>query len=311
MLGFVMKSKDILENLAKKLHDSQNRQEAHEKLIGHFEDLCVDKDFIHEAIKDCIKSTDILSSANNLFFHLYTSGDIIIAINLFSPIIDRAKDITFDNIHHHGWRLLTTGVISGNGYETINFVKKSLEKVNNGFVELEIEDIYKHTLGPSKFIDSYQPHVVFHPESTTATLALWSAEKPLVNQKIKKYLKHFSKLRTTLSKIAHVTGLSNKLGLNPIKGLYYHPKNGKIVETINYSKPADGPTKEILPCMFKFFQQIGFDDSDFFNKIKNKLAPEYQSLVEMLISHEHIEDKGITGNIRRRFTKKEIISSLN
>jgi hypothetical protein len=136
-------------------------------------------------------------------------------------------------------------------------------------------------------------------------------EKPLVNQKIKEYLKHFSKLRTTLSKIAHATGLGNKLGLNPIKGLYYHPENGKIVETINYSKPADGPTKEILPCMFKFFQQIGFDDADFFNKIKNKLAPEYQGLVEMLISHELIEDKGITGNIRRRFTKKEILSSLN
>ena len=306
-----MKSKNILENLAKKLHGSQNRKETHEKLISHFEDLCADKDFIHEAIKDCIKSTDILSGANNLFFHLYTSGDIIIAINLFSPIIDRAKEITFDNIHHHGWRLLTTGVISGNGYETINFVKRSHEQVNNGVVELKIEDIYKHTLGPSKFIDSYQPHVVFHPESTTATLAMWSAEKPLVNQKIKRYLKHFSTLRTTLSKIAHLTGLGKKLGLNPIKGLYYHPENGKIVETINYSKATDGPTEEILPCMFKFFQQIGFDDADFFNKIKNKLTPEYHNLVEKLISHEIIEDKGITGNIRRRFTKKEILSLLN
>ena len=306
-----MKSKDILENLAKKLHSSKNRQITHEKLIGHFEDLCADKDFIHEAIKDCIKSTDVLSNANNLFFHLLTSGDIIIAINLFSPIMDGAKDITFDNIHHHGWRLLTTGVISGNGYETINFVKKSHENINDGSVKLEVEDIYKHTLGGSKFVDSYQPHVVFHPESTTATLALWSAEKPLVNQKIKKYLKHFSKLRTALSKIAHATGLGKKLGLNPIKGLYYHPENGKIIETINYSKPADGPPKEILPCLFKFFQQIEFDDVDFLNKIKNKLAPEHQSLVEMLISHEPIDDKGITGNIRRRFTKKEILSSLN
>ena len=41
-------------------------------------------------------------------------------------------------------------------------------------------------------------------------------------------------------------GLNDALGLNPLKGLYYHPEGGKIVETQNYSKPFNGDREEIL-----------------------------------------------------------------
>ena len=305
-----MKSEDILDNLAKELHNSTNRHIAHEKLKNHFEDLCSDKEFIYDAIKKCIKNNTVLGQADNLFFYLLISGDVIIAINLFPPIADGAKNITHDNIHHHGWRLLTTGVISGNGYETINFVKKSHEDINNGFVNLKIEQVYKHTKGSTKFIDSYQPHVVFHPETSSATLAMWSAEKPLVNQKIKKYLKNFSNLRNLLSKLAHTTRLSKYLGLNAVKGIYFHPENGGIVETHNYSKPTDGPPEEIIPCMFKFFQQIGFNDSSFFNEIKKNTSPDIKKLCDMLIENQEIKDFGIKGDVRRRFTKDQILSSI-
>ena len=63
----------------------------------------------------------------------------------------------------------------------------------------------------------------------------------------------------TVSDSSFATG--KFFGLNPVKGVYFHPENGKIIETKNYSKPTDGPRKEILHCMFKFFQQIKFNDS--------------------------------------------------
>ena len=85
--------------------------------------MCSDKNFIHEAIKNCITENNFYLMKN--FFYLLIEGDVIIAIKLFPPIYDKEKNITHDNIHHHGWRLLTTGVISGDGYETINFVKNS------------------------------------------------------------------------------------------------------------------------------------------------------------------------------------------
>ncbi len=186
-----MQPKLILKEIANTIHSSKDRYTAHEKVKKYFEELCSDMKFIHRALKDCIVDPKFLNNADNLFFYLLVEGDVMIAINLFPPIYDREKNITHDNIHHHGWRLLTTGVISGNGYETINFVKKSHEKVSNNEVKLEIENMYRHTLGGSKFIDSDQAHVVFRPETTSATLALWSANKKLGNQKIKKCLKIF------------------------------------------------------------------------------------------------------------------------
>ena len=212
----------ILKNLASELHASKNRHMTHEKLSGEFQNLYTDMDFIHQAIKDCIIDPKVFENANNLFFYLLISGDVIIAINLFPPISDGALDITHDNIHHHGWRLLTTGVISGDGYDTITFLKKSHENISNNIVNLKVEEVYKHTKSEIKFIDSYQSHVVFHPKSTSATLALWSAEKPLFNQKIKKYLKDIGGVGNFFSKIARISKLDNALGLNPTKGVYFH-----------------------------------------------------------------------------------------
>jgi len=306
-----MKTSLILKNLASKLHNSKNRHITHQELSDEFKNLYLDMDFIHQAIKDHIINPNIFKNANNLFFYLHISGDVIIAINLFPPIADKTENITHDNIHHHGWRLLSTGVISGNGYDTITFLKNSHKNITNNFVNLQIEEIYRHTKLETKFIDSYQPHVVFHPASTTATLALWSSEKPLLNQKIKKYLKNFSIISKILSKTAHISKLDKTLGLNSTKGIYFQPENGKIIETKNYSKPFDGSKSEILHCMFKFFQQINLNDAEFFNKIKKNGSPETQRLCKMLMSNEPIPDNGIKGNMLRRFSKSEILKSLS
>ena len=306
-----MQPKLILKEIANTLHNSKDRYAAHEKIKKYFEELCCDMNFIRGALKDCIINPKFLNNADNLFFYLLVEGDIMIAINLFPPIYDKEKNITHDNIHHHGWRLLTTGVISGNGYETINFVKKSHEKFENNEIKLKIKEMYRHTLGESKFIDSEQAHVVFHPETTTATLALWSANKQLKNQKIKKMLKNFPIIRKFITSSVHKLHLNQILGLNKIKGVYFHPNNGKIVEMKNYSKPTDGPVEEVLPCMFKFFQQIKFNDSSFFLKIKEFLNPKYQNLCDKLIAGETIPDLGIKGNIRRRFSKDQILQAIN
>ena len=96
-------------------------------------------------------------------------------------------------------------VISGNGYRQL--ILKKVMKTENGNVKLKVKEIYHHKPNEIKFVDSYQPHVVFHPETTTATLAMWSSEKPMLNQKIKRYLKNFSGIRKILSIFAHATGV--------------------------------------------------------------------------------------------------------
>ena len=305
-----MDSQLILKEIAKKIHNNKDKYNAHQNISSQLKSLCLDKSFIHESIKKCIFDKNFLYNAENLFFYLLIEGDVIIAINLFPPIFDKEENITHDNIHHHGWRLLSTGVISGEGYETINFVKKSHENIINNEVKLKIENSYKHTSGEIKFIDSEQAHVVFQPKSTSATLAVWSADRDLKNQKIKKMFKNFNNLNKFISKTIHLLNLNKMFGLNKVKGVYFHPENGKIVETKNYTKPVDGSRAEILHCMFKFFQQIQLNETEFFNRLKKFAPPEAKILCDKLINNETIEDIGIKGNIRRRFSKKQILDSL-
>ena len=305
-----MKSEYILKELANTFHNNKDKYLAHKIIQKKLKDLCCDMNFIHNAIKECISNPKFFYNANNLYFYLLVEGDVIIAINLFPPIYDKAENITHDNIHHHGWRLLTTGVISGNGYETINFVKKSHLNVIGEEVKLKIEKAYRHTIGSLQFIDSEQAHVVFHPQSTTATLALWSAKKNLTNQKIKRILKNYPAFGKFTSNLVHKTGLSKFLGLNQKERVQFVPKNGKIIFNPNPAKEIDGPNQEIIQCMFKFFEQIKLNDSLFFNKIKNFAQKETHTLFDKLISGEPIADLGIKGDIRRRFSKKEILEAL-
>ncbi len=305
-----MDSKKILQNIANLLIRSENRYQAHSKMKSQFERLCKDKTFIFDALKDCISKSSFWENPDNLVFPLYLSGDIIISINLFVPIRDKSKNITQDNIHHHGWRLLTTGVISGKGYETITFEKNSHLNKKNNHICLTIKDDYTHVSGPSKFIDSRTPHVVFHPKETCATLACWSADKPMINQSIKRYLTSFPKLRKILVRFLHKTKISKFLGLNPIEGLYFHPEGGKIIETQNYSKPFDGDTKEIIHCYFKFFEQIGFNKENYFLSCKQYFDETSLSLYNDLIAGKKITDLGIWGNPLRRFSKKQILMTL-
>ena len=62
-------------------------------------------------------------------------------------------------------------------------------------VKLEIKNMYRHKKGEIKFIDSDQAHVVFQPPKTSATLALWSADKTFKNQKIKRLIGNFPSLQ--------------------------------------------------------------------------------------------------------------------
>lgn len=305
-----MEAKLILKEIAKTFHINSDKYLAHTKIMAHFEELCNDTKFIHEAIKDCISKPNFFKSSDNLFFHLLVEGDVIISINLFTPIYDKTKDITQDNIHHHGWRLLTTGIISGKGYDTINFVKRSHQQLDEGKINLKIEKNFTHTSGKSRFLDSDQAHVVFHPESTCATLALWSANKNMGNQKIKYVLKNYPKLSKFTSNTIHKIGLNKFLGLNQKNNVQFIPKNGNIILNPNPAKEIDGPPDEIVPCMFKFFQQINLKDDALFNEIKKTSSNSIRTLCNKLISDEPIADMGIRGNIKRRFTKKEILNAV-
>lgn len=301
----------ILSDLSKDLIKNSNKYEAHEKIKPLIQDLCNDRDFLHEALKIYLSNPKSLEDVRNNTITLISSGDLIFTINIFCPIRDGGKEISSDNIHHHGWRLLTTGVVFGDGYETINFVKNTHMNRDDQDVKLEVEEIYRHKQGDVRFIDSNSAHVVFHPQKTCATLAIWSADQIITAQGIKRKLAEFPLLRKSITKTVHALRLNELFGLNPLKGLYYHPEAGRIVETKNYSKPYDGSYEEILHCWFTFFQQINFNEPEFWLEHKKTAPTQARNLIDKLISGEPIEDIGIWGNLRRRFSKTQILQAID
>jgi hypothetical protein len=303
----------VFKDLADGLIKNPDRREAHEKARPAIDQLCQDRDILHEALKGLLADGTFLETACNLTIPYVMSGDVMITSNLFVPLRDGARFITQDNIHHHGWRLLTTGIISGNGYDTINFVRNSHTDRTGDKVNLKIEEEFHHRAGVLRSMDSDQPHVVFHPQTSSTTLAVWSADRILTNQGIKRYLVSFPGLSKRISKTIHLLHLQDVLGLNPLKGLYYHPEAGQIVETQNYCKPFDGDRKEVLRCFFVFFQQIGFTDSDFWQgQMKKPNFPaEAVGMVDMLLSGQAVPDIGIWGNMRRRFTRTQIMQAMD
>ena len=290
---------------------NQDRYEAHDRAKPMIKQLCHDRGFLHEVLREYLNNPNVLKTANQLMIPLVNSGDIIISINFFCPIRDGAKHITHDNIHHHGWRLLTTSVISGHGYDTINFVRNSHEDITGKSVNLKVKEIYKHVSGEPRFIDSHQAHVVFHNESLCSTLAVWSADRIISTQSIKRKLERFPTARKAAVKIIHKIGLNNVLKLNSIDGTYFHPEGGKIIQTKNYNKPFDGNREEILGCWFKFFEQIEFNDPDYWEKLKIHAPREAIPLINKLTSNEPLPDNGIWGSPRRRFSKTQILQAID
>ena len=305
-----MNSQSVLNQISKKFHNSKDKYSVHHKIKKHIEELCHDKDFIQNVIKDSIREEKFFGNSTNLFFYLLIEGDVIIAINLFPPIRDKAKDITVDNIHHHGWRLLTTGVILGNGYESINFIKKSHENIEGNQVKIKIDRIFRHTNDSVQFVDSDQAHVVFHPQTTTATLAIWSADRDLVNQRFKNAIKNYPKTIKLVSNVVHKIGLNKILGLNQKKNVHYIPKNNQIIIDPNPPKSSDGNKIEITDCILKFLQEINFDDYSFLKKIEKIIPLESKVTYNKLINKQFIPDIGIIGHNNRRFSKKEILESI-
>ncbi len=297
-------------DLSRSLIENPDRYEAHDKARPIINQLCQDRDFLHDALRGQLENPALLHNATELMIPLLYNGDIIISLNIFCPIKDMAKDITHDNIHHHGWRLLTTGVVSGDGYETINFVRGSHKNQTDDGVNLEVEEIFRHVAGNVRFVDSFQAHVVFHTDSVCCTLAVWSADRKIFTQKIKRHFKDFPNFRRLAVKAAHKIRLNSVLNLNDRKGTYFHPEGGKIQETKNYHKNFDGYRREVLRCWFKFFEQVGFNNADYWVGQKKEAPAETFSLINKLISNEPISDIGITGHPRRRFSKSQILESL-
>ena len=153
--------------------------------------------------------------------------------------------------------------------------------------------MYNNTTTKIDFVDANTPHIVFYPESISATYALWSKKtKNDASNKLKKIPIIF-KFKNQLRKLMEVLHLEKMVGLSKVEYFDFFPENGKLLamkERIHYD-PHVGTNEHFLNNMFHFIQKTGFHDLPFLQQLLNSPStPENAGVyINKLISKEVIE----------------------
>lgn len=136
-------------------------------------------------------------------------------------------------IHDHGNNILTTKMIFGQGYKSINFKKSK----NN----IEIQKRINHKLNNSYTIKEYTPHLVFNVSGFSVSINLWTKGNGKVNRKdrLNYYLK------------------DNK---------YFQVKDSELID-YEISKITKTDDKLILRCFLYWLNSLGFEKSYLINQL--------------------------------------------
>ncbi len=302
-----MRCDDACRQIYDFFHRSADRYAVHAAIGPLIARLCTDREFLHDALRQAIIRSEFLACVAVLSLPIFESGDISLVINLFPPLRDRTPDVAADYIHHHGWRLLSTGIILG-AYDTIQFERGSHRDRTDGVPHLRVDSLTRHSSDQVMFVDSHTPHLVFHPPALTATLALWSADRRMINQAIKRSLGTLPAVRRIATRTIRRLGLGGRLGLNETSGVFYRPIQGRIVE-VPHDGELDVDREEAIACVLKFMQLIRFDDRGFLDCLQARI-PTHAAQIAQIPSGDPLADTGIRGNPKRQFTRREVLDAI-
>ena len=106
---------------------------------------------------------------------IYTNDDIDLKYHIFSPIKSKNTKNAAYLIHHHMDFILSSYMIFGEGYQTIQF-EKEVTTNSDGSSKMNISKDFFHSNGEINILDSWTNHLIFNVPITTSTLVLWSKD---------------------------------------------------------------------------------------------------------------------------------------
>ena len=244
--------------------------EAHEECVPLMDAMARDRTFFFGAIRECLSDPDYLDRIRHyptLAFPIEENEDFTLVANVFLPLPDGSRDLSFQSIHHHGRLILTTISAFGAGYESIIFKPGYSIDTETGLTDMQMDRFYQNELYNVAFVDKLTPHVVFYPEAASITFALWSREKHEALDKMKK-LKVLQSVKGPLKRIIKMAGLNAAVGLNQNEYNDFYPEEGKIWGLRDRLGYPEGTNRNWLQNVFSVVQQYGFDDMDFLRWLK-------------------------------------------
>ncbi len=243
---------------------------AHEECVPVMDAMAHDRAFFMAVIRKCLSDAEYLGRVRHyptLAFPIEENEDFTLVANVFLPLPDGNRDLSFQSIHHHGQLILTTISAFGAGYESIVFKPGYAIDSQTGLTDMQMDRLYQNDLHNLSFIDKLTPHIVFYPEAASITLALWSREKHEALDKMKK-MKVVQAVKKPLKRIIKMAGLNAAVGLNQVDYNDFYPEGGKIWGMKDRLGYVEGTNENWLQNVFSVVQQYGFDDMDFLRQLK-------------------------------------------
>ena len=292
----------LVDELKQIFANNANRYEAHVKCKPVLEKMASSKEFLFEVIKFNLSNTVFLQrkrSYSTLSMSICESNEFSFVVNIFPPLPDRATDISFQSIHHHGSLILCTVAAFGPGYESILFKKGYNIDKTTGETKMEIEKKYQNETGKVEFVDTYQPHIVFYPKNFSATFALWCDAKKTTKDVAKK-IGILKKIKKPITWMLQKLGLSGLMGINNIEYFDFYVEGNKIIalkERLAYTE--EGSNENFLQNIFCFIQKVGFKDKQFLEsllqlKSTSNIAKKFLS---QLLYEETVSDQFFEGHL--------------
>jgi hypothetical protein len=285
------------DTIVKIFADGADMYENHKQAIPLLQEMANDVNVLHDIIRYNLKDPQFLKTRqtySTLALPILETPDVSFVVNIFPSLPDRNTDISFQSVHHHGYMLLTTTAAFGPGYKAITFKKGFEIDMQTGITKMVKEKVYKNTDSKIDFVDANTPHIVFYPESISATYALWSKKtKNDASNKLKR-IPLILKFKKQLRKLIEFLHLERALGLAKVEYYDFFPENGKLIamkERIHYA-PNVGTNDHFLSNMFHFIQRTGFNDKLFIHELlKKPSTPENaKNYINKLLNGEEIKD---------------------
>ena len=244
--------------------------EAHEECVPVMDAMARDRGFFFGAVRKCLSDPAYLDRVRHyptLAFPIEENEDFTLVANVFLPLPDGNRDLSFQSIHHHGQLILTTISAFGAGYDSIIFKPGYSIDTETGLTNMQMDRVYQNDLHNLAFVDKLTPHIVFYPEAASITFALWSRERHEALDKMKK-MKVLQSVKKPLKLIIKMAGLNAAVGLNEVDYNDFYPKGGKIWGLKDRLGYVEGTNENWLQNVFSVVEQYGFDDMDFMQQLK-------------------------------------------
>jgi hypothetical protein len=304
----------------------EDRRKFHEAVKPLLVKMGNDKVFLKEVIRrnfdDKGYTGQLWSMYNIPYFLVWETDDLVLKIHLFPRAETYKRGQAAHAIHHHNNYLLTTYAFFGSGYETFLFEKEIPMDKENGRSLLKVRKNFEQKDWNPSMVDAWEPHVVFVPETLSATILVWTPEKKRSTDALRN-VGFLKQIKGPLRKVIQKLGLENTFGIAKANTCQYYPApdgNAFVaIEEETYFAPskADVGDKVNDYCMqmvFSFLQQAGLAETDYLRTLLHEpsLPAYYKPWIQKVVDGETISEvyQRRTINVpQENYTRQDILNA--